>query len=331
MTDFNNSKLNELVQKVKEGDRRSLAKAITLAESTRQDHQDHSKFVLDKLKNNSKNALKIGLTGTPGVGKSTFIETLGLQLIQNGKKIAVLAIDPSSATTGGSILGDKTRMELLSKENNAFIRPSPNRGSFGGVAKRTREAITLCEAAGYEIILVETVGVGQSETVVSEMTDVFCLLIAPAGGDELQGVKRGIMEMSDIILINKSDGALEPVARQTSAQYKSALNLFRHRKYDPPDFPHVMPISSLTSSGLVDVWSIIEKLISWRKQKGYFEDIRKNQKIDSFNRELTNVFQEKIIGSKKIKEEIRIIKDQINLGIVTPEIAAEKLIKKILA
>ena len=331
MTNFNNSKLNELVQKVKEGDRRSLAKAITLAESTRQDHQDYSKFVLDKLKNNSKNALKIGLTGTPGVGKSTFIETLGLQLTQNGKKIAVLAIDPSSATTGGSILGDKTRMELLSRENNAFIRPSPNRGSFGGVAKRTREAITLCEAAGYEIILVETVGVGQSETVVSEMTDVFCLLIAPAGGDELQGVKRGIMEMSDIILINKSDGALEPVARQTSAQYKSALNLFRHRKYDPPDFPHVMPISSLTSSGLADVWSIIEKLISWRKQKGYFEDIRKNQKIDSFNRELTNVFQEKIIGSKKIKEEIRIIKDQINLGIVTPEIAAEKLIKKILA
>ena len=330
MTNFNTSKLTELVRKIKEGDRRSLAKAITLVESTRRDHQDHSKFVLDKLKNYSKNSLKIGLTGTPGVGKSTFIETLGLQLIQKKKKIAVLAIDPSSTTTGGSILGDKTRMELLSKEANAFIRPSPNRGSFGGVAKRTREAITLCEAAGYEIILVETVGVGQSETVVSEMTDVFCLLIAPAGGDELQGVKRGIMEMSDIILINKCDGKLEPVAKQTSAQYKSALNLFRHRKYDPPNFPQVIPISSLTNSGLANVWSIIEELISWRKQKGYFEDIRKDQKIDSFNRELNNVFQEKVIGSKKIKEEIKIIKDQIYLGIVTPELAAEKLIKKIL-
>ena len=330
MTNFNNNKLKELVRKVKEGDRRSLAKAITLVESTRRDHQDHSKFVLDKLKNCSKNSLKIGLTGTPGVGKSTFIETLGLQLIQKKKKIAVLAIDPSSATTGGSILGDKTRMELLSKENNAFIRPSPNRGSFGGVAKRTREAITLCEAAGYEIILVETVGVGQSETVVSEMTDVFCLLIAPAGGDELQGVKRGIMEMSDIVLINKCDGNLEPVAKQTSAQYQSALNLFRHRKYDPPNFPQVMPISSLTNAGLANVWSIIEELVSWRKQKGYFEDIRKNQKIDSFNRELNNVFQEKILGSKKIKDEIKIIKDKIYLGIVTPEIAAEGLIKKIL-
>ena len=162
-------------------------------------------------------------------------------------------------------------MELLSRENNAFIRPSPNKGYFGGVAKRTRAAISLCEAAGYEIILVETVGVGQSETVVSEMTDVFCLLIAPAGGDELQGVKRGIMEMSDIILINKSDGDFEPIAKRTAAQYRSALNLFRHRKYDPPNFPQVIPISSLSSSDLANVWSKIEELILWRKQKGYFD------------------------------------------------------------
>ena len=222
-------------------------------------------------------------------------------------------------------------MECLSKDTNAFIRPSPNKGSLGGVAKRTREAITLCAAAGYEIILVETVGVGQSETIVSEMTDIFCLLIAPAGGDELQGVKRGIMEMSDIILINKSDGELKTVAKQTCAHYKSALHLFRPRKYDPPNFPTVMAISSLNDAGLSNVWSKIEELIKWRKKQGYFYDIRNNQKIASFNRELTNVFQEKIINSKKIVREIESTKKQILADLVSPETAAENLIKKILS
>ena len=221
-------------------------------------------------------------------------------------------------------------MELLSKEPNAFIRPSPNQGSSGGVAKRTREAITLCEAAGYEIILVETVGVGQSETVVSEMTDIFCLLVAPAGGDELQGVKRGIMEISDIIFINKCDGNLELIANQTSAQYKSALNLFRHRKYDPPNFPKVMPISSLTNSGIKNVWASIEELAQWRKQEGYFEEIRNKQKIASFNRELNYLFQEKLVKSKTIVKEMQKLKSQIQFGNITPELAAANLLKKIL-
>lgn len=330
MTNLKNPNLKELAEKVKKGDRRALAKAITLAESTRLDHQDYLKVILDKLKMHSGSSIKIGLTGTPGVGKSTFIETFGLQLINKRKKVAVLAIDPSSATTGGSILGDKTRMELLSKESNAFIRATPNKGSLGGVAKRTREAITLCEAAGYEIILVETVGVGQSETLVSEMTDIFCLLIAPAGGDELQGVKRGIMEMSDIILVNKADGELKIVAKQTSTQYSNALNLFRHRKYDPPNFPKVMTISSLNADGLEQVWSTIQELVSWRKQKGYFNDIRKNQKIASFNRELNNIFQERIVGSTKIISEINSLENKIKLGIITPEAAAETIIKKML-
>ncbi len=330
MTNVNINKLTEFVEKIKNGDRRSLAKAITLTESTRQDHRDHSKNIFQKLKDESLNSLKIGLTGTPGVGKSTFIENLGLQLIELGKKVAVLAIDPSSATTGGSILGDKTRMELLSKEPNAFIRPSPNKGSFGGVGNRTREAITLCEAAGYDIILVETVGVGQSETVVSEMTDIFCLLISPAGGDELQGVKRGIMEMSDIILINKSDGKLESIAKQTSAQYKSALSLFNQRKYDPTNFPKVLTISSLTSSGIQNVWPTIEELIAWRKQKGYFDCIRKEQKISSFNRELHYIFQEKLSQSKDIVNEIELLKNQILTGTISPELAATNLIRKIL-
>ena len=330
MINLNQTNLNELVEKVKTGDRRSLAKAITLVESTRQDHRNLSRLILEKLKNKSKTSVKIGLTGTPGVGKSTFIETLGLNLTNSGKKVAVLAVDPSSVTTGGSILGDKTRMELLSKKNNAFIRPSPNQGSLGGVAKRTREVISLCEAAGYDIIIVETVGVGQSETVVSEMTDVFCLLIAPAGGDELQGVKRGIMEISDIILINKSDGDLKLIAKQTSAQYKSALNLFRRRSYDPPNFPQVMPISSLTNLGPAKVWKAIEELILWRKETGYFDTRRNEQKIASFNRELNNKFQEKTLRSKKIMSEIQLIKRQIYQGLITPEVAAEDLINKIL-
>ena len=330
MTELTKINLTEIVEKIKKGDRRSLSRAITLAESTRKDHQQYSKSIIQKLSSTPKSSLKIGLTGTPGVGKSTFIETLGLQLIQNGKKVAVLAIDPSSTKTGGSILGDKTRMELLSKEPNAFIRPSPNRGSLGGVAKRTREAITLCEAAGYDIILVETVGVGQSETMVSEMTDVFCLLIAPAGGDELQGVKRGIMEMSDIILINKADGELEPIARQTSTQYQGALRLFRHRNYDPPNFPQVICISSLKGSGLPKAWTAIEELVLWRQQRGHFIAIRQNQKIASFKRELFNEFENKITKSPDVLSEIQVLEGKIKEGKITPEIAAAYLIKKIL-
>ncbi len=330
MTKSNIIKPNELIEKVKKGDRRSLAKAITLTESTRQDHRKLSRLIVEALKNEPKNSLKIGLTGTPGVGKSTFIESLGLHLTDKGKKVAVLAVDPSSVNSGGSILGDKTRMELLSKKNNAFIRPSPNQGSLGGVARRTREAIALCEAAGYDIVLVETVGVGQSEIAVSEMTDVFCLLIAPAGGDELQGVKRGIMELSDIILINKSDGNLKAIAQQTSTQYKSALSLFRHRKYDPPNFPQVMPISSLTNLDPANVWKVIEELIIWRKEQGYFDVIRNEQRIASFNRELNNAFQEKIFRSKKIATEINAFKIQIYRGVITPEVAADNLINKIL-
>ena len=329
MTDFTEINLIEIIEKIKAGDRRSLSRAITLAESTRKDHQRYSKKIIQQLISHPKKSVKIGLTGTPGVGKSTFIETLGLQLIQKGKKVAVLAIDPSSSKTGGSILGDKTRMELLSKEPNAFIRPSPNRGSLGGVAKRTREVITLCEAAGYDIILVETVGVGQSETMVSEMTDVFCLLIAPAGGDELQGVKRGIMEMSDVILINKADGELKAIARQTSAQYEGALRLFRHRKCDPPNFPKVICVSSLRSSGLTEAWITIEKLVSWRQKNGHFKTIRENQKIASFKRELFNEFENKITKSHDILSEIKALEERIGENEITPELAAAYLIKKI--
>ncbi|MEM9140555.1 MAG: methylmalonyl Co-A mutase-associated GTPase MeaB, partial [Pseudomonadota bacterium] len=207
--------LDRLTDGIRAGERRALAQAITLVESTRADHRDLSRGLLERLGVGHSVARRIGLSGTPGVGKSTFIEALGLHLTGSGHRVAVLAVDPSSARSGGSILGDKTRMEQLSRHPNAFIRPTPSHGALGGVARRTRETIRLVEAAGYDTVLVETVGVGQSETMVAEMTDVFLLLLAPAGGDELQGVKRGIMEIADLILVNKADGALKPVAEAT--------------------------------------------------------------------------------------------------------------------
>ena len=209
--------VSEIAEKVAAGDRRALARAITLVESARADHRRQALDLADRLRGTGRQALRIGLSGTPGVGKSTFIESFGLMLVGQGLRVAVLAVDPSSARSGGSILGDKTRMERLSREPLAFIRPSPSQTHLGGVARRTREAVALCEAAGFDVVLIETVGVGQSETVVAELSDLFILLLAPAGGDELQGVKRGIMEMADIILVNKADGDLKSAAMRTCA------------------------------------------------------------------------------------------------------------------
>ena len=211
-------------------------------------------------------ALRIGLSGTPGVGKSTFIEAFGLMLTAEGLRVAVLAVDPSSARSGGSILGDKTRMERLSRDPRAFIRPSPARSTLGGVARRTREAVALCEAAGFDVVLIETVGVGQSETMVAELCDLFVLLMAPAGGDELQGVKRGIMEMADLILVNKADGALKPVASRTAADYAGALRLLRRRPQDPEGFPKALIVSALTGDGLTAAWDQMQTLTDWRRQ-----------------------------------------------------------------
>ena len=205
----------DLAQKIIAQDRRALARAITLIESTKPDHRAQAAELMEALRRDDHQAIRIGLSGTPGVGKSTFIESFGMMLTAQGLRVAVLAVDPSSARSGGSILGDKTRMERLSRDKNAFIRPSPSQTHLGGVARRTREAVAVCEAAGFDVVLIETVGVGQSETVVAEMSDLFILLLAPAGGDELQGVKRGIMEMADLILVNKADGDLKPVATRT--------------------------------------------------------------------------------------------------------------------
>ena len=270
--------IEQLSDKIIAGERRAIARAITLVESSRPDHRTQAAALIETLARKSdKQAVRIGLSGTPGVGKSTFIESFGMMLTGQGLKVAVLAVDPSSARSGGSILGDKTRMERLSRDPNAFIRPSPSQSHLGGVARRTREAVAICEAAGFDVVLIETVGVGQSETVVAEMSDLFILLLAPAGGDELQGVKRGIMEMADIILVNKADGDLKPAAMRTCADYAGALRLLRKRPQDPDGFPKAMTVSALEEDGLAKAWEEMTTLTDWRHEAGHFAGRRAAQ------------------------------------------------------
>ncbi|NPD14619.1 methylmalonyl Co-A mutase-associated GTPase MeaB [Xinfangfangia sp. D13-10-4-6] len=268
------------------GDRRALARGITLIESARPDHREQAVTLISALRGAGRQALRLGLSGTPGVGKSTFIEAFGMKLADQGKRIAVLAVDPSSARSGGSILGDKTRMEQLSRHPNAYIRPSPSQAHMGGVARRSREAVALCEAAGFDLVLIETVGVGQSETMVAEICDIFILLMAPAGGDELQGVKRGIMEMADMILVNKADGELLTTATRTVADYAGALRLLRKRAQDPQGFPKAMPVSAYSGAGLDRAWDEISGLADWRREHGHWALRRADQAAHWFREEV---------------------------------------------
>ncbi|WP_299499627.1 methylmalonyl Co-A mutase-associated GTPase MeaB [uncultured Roseobacter sp.] len=277
----------DLAKRVAGGERRALARAITLVESARADHKEQAAALLDAMPKD-RQALRIGLSGTPGVGKSTFIESFGMMLVGQGLKVAVLAVDPSSTRSGGSILGDKTRMDRLSREADAFIRPSPSQTHLGGVARRSREAVALCEGAGFDVILIETVGVGQSETVVAQMADIFLLLLAPAGGDELQGVKRGIMEIADIILINKADGDLKAAATRTCADYTGALRLLRKREQDPQGFPKAMMVSALQENGLQEVWTDLTGLRDWRQAQGFWAATRANQARYWFEEDVKN-------------------------------------------
>jgi len=252
-----------------------LSQAITLVESAKQEHKEQAQKIINSCIPYSGKSIRIGITGVPGVGKSTFIEALGMYLIEKGNKIAVLAIDPSSEKTGGSILGDKTRMEKLSASKNAFIRPSPSGGSLGGVARKTAETIILCEAAGYNIIFVETVGVGQSEIAVSSMVDFFLLLMLAGAGDELQGIKRGIMEMADAVVINKADGENINKAKLAQAEYKNALHLFPQAESNLK--PVVQIASSVTGHGIAEVWDIIKSYESFTKETGFFITKRNKQ------------------------------------------------------
>lgn len=266
-----------LVDGVCSGQRRALAKTITLLESTRPDHQVRAQQVLDALLPRTGNAIRIGISGVPGAGKSTFIEALGLWLIQQGKRVAVLAVDPSSSISGGSILGDKTRMEQLCQHEEAFIRPSPSAGSLGGVAAKTREAMLVCEAAGYDVVIVETVGVGQSETAVAGMVDMFCLLQLPNAGDDLQAIKKGIVEMADLVAINKAD--IDPRAtRVAQAQWKKALHFVRPAS--PHWQPPVVALSALHKEGIADFWAQVEKFCAALQPTGEFAARRQRQAVD---------------------------------------------------
>lgn len=312
------------------GDRRALARAITLVESGRADHRAQALDLLGRLQSDTspakgRQALRLGLSGTPGVGKSTFIESFGLMLTAQGLRVAVLAVDPSSARSGGSILGDKTRMEQLSRDPRAFIRPSPSQARMGGVARRTREAVALCEAAGFDIVLIETVGVGQSETVVAELCDLFLLLLAPAGGDELQGVKRGIMEMADLILVNKADGDLKPAAMRTMAEYAGALRLLRHRPQDPDGFPKAMCVSALATEGLTTAWDEICALADWRRMNGHWQARRAAQARHWFEEEVRQGLLS-VLDRDPLRARMARLGEAVAEGRLTPEAAAADLL-----
>ncbi len=314
----------ELAAGIRAGDRRSLARAITLVESARSDHRAKALELLSTL-GQGRQALRIGLSGTPGVGKSTFIEAFGMMLTGMGKKVAVLAVDPSSARSGGSILGDKTRMERLSRDPAAFIRPSPSQAQMGGVARRTREAVALCEAAGFDVVLIETVGVGQSETMVAEMCDLFLLLLAPAGGDELQGVKRGIMEMADLILVNKADGDLKPAALRTQADYAGALRLLRKRPQDPEGFPKAMTVSAIEQSGLALAWDEMQALAGWRRTHGHWALRRSDQARHWFQEEVRQGLLA-ALTREPARGIMARLGDRVAAGSATPEAAAAEML-----
>lgn len=312
-------------QKIRAGDRRALARAITLVESTRPQDRHAAAALLAEL-GTQKQALRIGLSGTPGVGKSTFIESFGMMLTGQGLRVAVLAVDPSSTRSGGSILGDKTRMDLLSRDPNAFIRPSPSQTQLGGVARRTREAIALCEAANFDVVLVETVGVGQSETAVAEMSDLFLLLLAPAGGDELQGVKRGIMETCDMILVNKADGDLKSQATRTCADYAGALRLMRKRPQDPPEFPKAVAVSALEEHGIAAAWDDMQTLTKWRKDNGIWDARRADQARFWFHEEVRAGLLSQLTSDAAVKQHMKTLEADVASGKTRPAQAAETLI-----
>jgi LAO/AO transport system kinase len=323
-----------LAERVISGDRRALARAITLVESTRADHRAEAEALIETLLPKTGKALRIGISGAPGVGKSTFIEAFGLHLIDRGKRPAVLAVDPSSRLSGGSILGDKTRMAELAKHKEAFIRPSPSGFGgdglgFGGIARRSREALLICEAAGFDPILVETVGVGQSETAVAEMTDMFLLLLLPAAGDDLQGIKRGIMELADLVIVNKSDGALETAAMRTAADYAHALRLMqpRHRGWTA----EVMRCSALNGQGIPEIAAKTDAFRKALAQSGELAAHRRAQAGLWFQRELSLSTLERLAEDPDLARLLAEQENRVAKGKASPAGAARQIVDRLLS
>ena len=312
-----------LVDGVLSGQRRPLAKAITLIESARSDHHRRAQHVLEGLLPHTGNSIRVGISGVPGAGKSTFIEALGLYLIDKGLRVAVLAVDPSSSVSGGSILGDKTRMERLSQQPMAFIRPSPTSGSLGGVAEKTREAMLVCEASGFDVIVVETVGVGQSETAVAGMVDVFSLLLLPNAGDELQAIKKGIVEIADVLVINKAD-IDQRAAHLARNHLKNVMSLLRPAS--PGWKPPIVTLSALHQEGIADFWTEIERYRSAMAQSGAFEEKRRRQSLawmwELINRGLRHRFRD----HPQVKRDLEHLSRDVEQGIATPAAAAKRLL-----
>lgn len=313
--------LQDYLDGFKKQDRTILGRAITLIESTHPEHQKLAQELLTKLLPQTGKSKRLGISGTPGVGKSTFIEAFGKHLTSLGKKVAVLAVDPTSQVSGGSILGDKTRMNELAVDPLAFIRPSPSGETLGGVARRTRESLLLCEAFGFDYVLVETVGVGQSETTVAQMVDIFVMLLQPGAGDDLQGIKRGILEMVDMVVVTKDDGDNQKIIQKARHDYQKALEILRH---DSGVIPAVLSCSAITKAGLPEVGKAIEDFLSQRKD--LIENRRKEQNVE-WMRDLIHEGLDQIFRNKVSLEEIGKMREALLKNELTPPAAADKLLK----
>lgn len=314
-----------LAEGVTAGNRRILAQAITLIESTRVDDRAAASALLERLMPSAGNSIRLGISGVPGVGKSTFIEALGNHVIDEGHRVAVLTVDPSSAISGGSILGDKTRMEELSRRDEAFIRPSPAGSTLGGVTRRSREAIILCEAAGFDVIIVETVGVGQSETKVADMTDMFLLLLLPGAGDELQGIKRGIVELADLILINKADDGLTDLAGQAAAEYRNALRLLHPRS--PNWKVEVKCCSARDGVGIDDAWEIVLQHHEMLSSTGELAVRRAAQARDWMWSDVTDDLVDELKSDPQVRERLAELEAATSEGKIPPTVAARTLLE----
>ncbi len=316
--------MTELAAQLRAGDRRALARAITLVESTRPDHRAEADALLTEVLPSAGGAHRIGISGAPGAGKSTLIETLGLHIVDRGHRLAVLAVDPSSSRSGGSILGDKTRMGELTRRDEVFVRPSPTGGTLGGVTRRTREAMLVCEAAGFEVVLVETVGTGQSEVAVEAMVDTFVVLVAPGSGDELQGIKRGIIELADLVVVNKADGDLRRAAAATAAAYASALHLLRPK--DPTWTPTVLECSALEGTGVAEVWDAAEAHRAAWERTGTLTERRAAQSRAWMWGEISGGLLERLRSQPELADLAARLEAEVAAGRVAPTVAADQIL-----
>jgi LAO/AO transport system kinase len=324
MTAQKDDTVEDLAAAVRNGDRAALPRAITLLESTRSDHRERAQQLLLELLPDSGNAHRVGITGVPGVGKSTTIEALGMDLIERGHRVAVLAVDPSSTRTGGSILGDKTRMARLAVNADAYIRPSPTSGTLGGVAKATRETVVLLEAAGFDVILIETVGVGQSEVAVANMVDTFVLLTLARSGDQLQGIKKGVLELADIVVVNKADGKHLPDARSAARELKSAIRLIYPREilWRPP----VLTMSATEGTGLAEMWETVERHREVLTEAGEFEARRRAQQVDWTWQMVRDTVLDRVLSNPAVRKIRAEVESQVKAGELTPAMAAQQIL-----